>query len=45
LGDQAPDEVEEEEPDIPAAPVTPDDRSELRARLAKASARKRRKIE
>ncbi|MEA2579221.1 MAG: hypothetical protein QOE83_113 [Actinomycetota bacterium] len=45
LGDQAPEEIEDEAPEIPGAPVTPDDRSELRARLAKASARKRRKIE
>lgn len=46
LGDEAEDEPEEEEaPSEPTAPLTDDDRSELRARLAKASAKKRRKIE
>jgi hypothetical protein len=42
LGDEAEDE-EDEEPEEPAAPMTEDDRSDLRARLAKASAKKRRK--
>jgi hypothetical protein len=44
LGDEAEDE-EDEEPEEPAAPMTEEDRSDLRARLAKASAKKRRKTE
>ena len=46
LGDEAADEVEEEEtPEAPEVAMTEDDRSELRARLARASAKKRRKPE
>ena len=44
LGEEAGDE-EDEEPEEPAPPMTDDDRSDLRARLAKASAKKRRKPE
>jgi hypothetical protein len=45
LGEEAGDEPEEEEPEEPAGPMTEDDRSELRARLARASAKKRRKAD
>ena len=45
LGDEAADDEPEEEPAAPAKPVSDNDRSELRARLAKASAKKRRKPE
>jgi len=46
LGDEAADEADEEEvPEVPTAAMTEDDRSELRARLARASAKKRRKLE
>lgn len=45
LGDEAADDEPEEEPATPAKEVSDNDRSELRARLAKASAKKRRRPE
>lgn len=45
LGDEAVDDEPEEEPAAPTKAVSDNDRSELRARLAKASAKKRRKPE